>query len=126
MDVHDRENRSQGNRPGVRFTGFEMSEMKARVGMCIILFRFALLSISPSIAMADEIVAEGWGASVTVGSYMEKGSEAQTAETAADVFEVGSSSGSRTGKLAFIVAAAVAGAVVVSAYRDNEGPPFTA
>ena len=106
--------------------GFEMSEMKARVGMCIILFRFALVSISPSIAMANEIVVEGRGASVTVGSYMEKYSEAQTAETAADVFEVGSSSGSRTGKLAFIVAAAVAGAVVVSACRDNEDPPFTA
>ncbi len=107
--------------------GFEMSEKKARVGMCIVLFRFALLSISPSMAMADEIVAEGWGASVTVGSSMEKGPEAQTAKTAADVFEVGSGSGLRTGKLAFIVAAAVAGAIVVSAYRDDdEGPLFTA
>ena len=70
--------------------GLEMSEMNARVGMCLILFCFALLPISPVIAMADEIVAEGWGASVTVGSSMEKGPEDQTAEAAADVSEVGS------------------------------------
>lgn len=107
--------------------GLEMSEMKARVRMCIVLFCFALLPISPSIAMADEIVAEGWGASVTMGCSMEKGPDDQTAEAAADVSEVGSGSGLGTGKLAFIVAAAVAGTAIVSAYRDNdEGPPFTA
>jgi hypothetical protein len=127
MDVHDRQNRGQGNRPGVRLTDLEMSEMKARVRICIVLFCFALLPISPSIAMADEIVAEGRGASVTMGCSMEKGPEDQTAEAAADVSEVGSGSGLGTGKLAFIVAAAVAGTVVVSAYRDDDkGPPFTA